>query len=198
MMQDIAEAISIGDLDVLRARSMEVPALTVNQRLDKVRGDTLLTWACRHNQAAVVEWLLEEGADVGAKIMSDGCPNALCIACARGYIDCARVLLDGEAAFDLKALTVVGAKRGEGTFLAQNGAMALLAASWFGHTECVKLLSSYGASREACDYAHRFSTRMPYHEQREMHAKRTVRRPGSPGSRTASPLPCRRSGSPGL
>jgi hypothetical protein len=43
-----------GDLAALRA----MPALDLKARLETERGDTPLTWACRHKQAAAARWLL--------------------------------------------------------------------------------------------------------------------------------------------
>ena len=62
-LQTISDAIARGDLAALRS----MPALDVRARLDTEKGDTLLTWACRHKQAAVAQWLLEQGAEVDGK-----------------------------------------------------------------------------------------------------------------------------------
>ena len=54
----LGELVKRGDLDALRA----APVIDLQAHLDTDEGDTLLTWACRHTQAAVVEWLLDQGA----------------------------------------------------------------------------------------------------------------------------------------
>uniref|UniRef100_A0A7R9VLG3 Uncharacterized protein n=1 Tax=Pseudictyota dubia TaxID=2749911 RepID=A0A7R9VLG3_9STRA len=52
---------------------------------------TALIAATRNGHAPVVRFLLEEGADVESR--DDGGNTALLIACAGGYVDCARALL---------------------------------------------------------------------------------------------------------
>ena len=64
--EHLADAVARGDLGALRA----APALDLQEAwrssggLQVEKGDTLLTWACRHKQAAVAQWLLDQGGEV--------------------------------------------------------------------------------------------------------------------------------------
>ena len=55
---DVLDAIARGDIDALRS----APALNPRARLEN--GDTMLIWACRTDQPAVAQWLIERGAKV--------------------------------------------------------------------------------------------------------------------------------------
>ncbi|XP_019338185.1 ankyrin repeat family A protein 2 isoform X3 [Alligator mississippiensis] len=55
-------------------------------------GFTPLMWAAAHGQIAVVEFLLQNGAD--PQILGKGRESALSLACSKGYTDIVKMLLD--------------------------------------------------------------------------------------------------------
>ena len=94
------------------------------------KGDTLLSWACRHGQAAVARWLLDRGADVNGTTATRG-GTALLIACQEGHVNCVQLLCDGGATIELAN---------------SMGATPLFIASRYGNADCVRLLLSLGAT----------------------------------------------------
>ena len=117
----IAKAIKRGDLETLRS----MPGLDVNLRLaDRQHGDTLLTYAATHRQAAVAQWLTERGADVDS-VRTAKKASALIIASCRGTLDVVRVLLDAGANINQRCAL---------------GSTPLIAASSQGQQDVVQLL----------------------------------------------------------
>ncbi|MBZ3873045.1 Ankyrin repeat family A protein 2 [Sciurus carolinensis] len=55
-------------------------------------GFTPLMWAAAHGQIAVVEFLLQNGAD--PQLLGKGRESALSLACSKGYTDIVKMLLD--------------------------------------------------------------------------------------------------------
>ncbi|XP_039398796.1 ankyrin repeat family A protein 2 isoform X5 [Mauremys reevesii] len=91
-------------------------------------GFTPLMWAAAHGQIAVVEFLLQNGAD--AQILGKGRESALSLACSKGYTDIVKMLLD------------CGVDVNEYDW---NGGTPLLYAVHGNHVKCVKILLENGA-----------------------------------------------------
>ncbi|XP_076217603.1 ankyrin repeat family A protein 2-like [Aptenodytes patagonicus] len=91
-------------------------------------GFTPLMWAAAHGQIAVVEFLLQNGAD--PQILGKGCESALSLACSKGYTDIVKMLLD------------CGVDVNEYDW---NGGTPLLYAVHGNHVKCVKILLESGA-----------------------------------------------------
>ncbi|KAM6228212.1 ankyrin repeat family A protein 2-like [Spheniscus humboldti] len=89
---------------------------------------TPLMWAAAHGQIAVVEFLLQNGADL--QILGKGCESALSLACSKGYTDIVKMLLD------------CGVDVNEYDW---NGGTPLLYAVHGNHVKCVKILLESGA-----------------------------------------------------
>ncbi|KAF7250297.1 Ankyrin repeat family A protein 2 [Varanus komodoensis] len=91
-------------------------------------GFTPLMWAAAHGQIAVVEFLLQNGAD--PQILGKGRESALSLACSKGYTDIIKMLLD------------CGVDVNEYDW---NGGTPLLYAVHGNHVKCVKILLEHGA-----------------------------------------------------
>ncbi|KAM6303893.1 ankyrin repeat family A protein 2 isoform 1-T2 [Podargus strigoides] len=91
-------------------------------------GFTPLMWAAAHGQIAVVEFLLQNGAD--PQILGKGRESALSLACSKGYTDIVKMLLD------------CGVDVNEYDW---NGGTPLLYAVYGNHVKCVKILLESGA-----------------------------------------------------
>ena len=100
-MQTVQASIIRGDLEALEVLRSAQPGFDVGAHLDNnEKNDTLLSLACRHNQTAVVEWLLERGADVdGMTCRTDGGggTTAVYISCQFSHANCLRLLLNAGA-----------------------------------------------------------------------------------------------------
>ncbi|KAB1280668.1 Ankyrin repeat family A protein 2 [Camelus dromedarius] len=91
-------------------------------------GFTPLMWAAAHGQIAVVEFLLQNGAD--PQLLGKGRESALSLACSKGYTDIVKMLLD------------CGVDVNEYDW---NGGTPLLYAVHGNHVKCVKTLLENGA-----------------------------------------------------
>ncbi|XP_008054854.1 ankyrin repeat family A protein 2 [Carlito syrichta] len=91
-------------------------------------GFTPLMWAAAHGQIAVVEFLLQNGAD--PQLLGKGRESALALACSKGYTDIVKMLLD------------CGVDVNEYDW---NGGTPLLYAVHGNHVKCVKMLLENGA-----------------------------------------------------
>uniref|UniRef100_A0A8C6CP94 Ankyrin repeat family A protein 2 n=1 Tax=Moschus moschiferus TaxID=68415 RepID=A0A8C6CP94_MOSMO len=91
-------------------------------------GFTPLMWAAAHGQIAVVEFLLQNGAD--PQLLGKGQESALSLACSKGYTDIVKILLD------------CGVDVNEYDW---NGGTPLLYAVHGNHVKCVKMLLENGA-----------------------------------------------------
>ncbi|XP_027945464.1 ankyrin repeat family A protein 2 isoform X4 [Callorhinus ursinus] len=91
-------------------------------------GFTPLMWAAAHGQIAVVEFLLQNGAD--PQLLGKGRESALSLACSKGYTDIVKMLLD------------CGVDVNEYDW---NGGTPLLYAVHGNHVKCVKMLLENGA-----------------------------------------------------
>ena len=135
-------ALAKGDLASLHAllsggRTRGTPlAAQLDARLETEFKDTLLTWAARHGQAEAVRLLLEAGASVGAADCDAA--SALFLACFKGCLECAQLLLHANA--------VVNQAAG-------GGFTPLLIASQECHLDIARLQSSRGRRHLAA--AHR-------------------------------------------
>ncbi|PIO31049.1 hypothetical protein AB205_0006570, partial [Aquarana catesbeiana] len=91
-------------------------------------GFTPLMWAAAHGQIAVVEFLLQNGAD--PQILGKGRESALSLACSKGYTDIVKMLV--ECGVDVNEYD-------------WNGGTPLLYAVHGNHVKCVKILLENGA-----------------------------------------------------
>ncbi|KAE8636008.1 hypothetical protein XENTR_v10002811 [Xenopus tropicalis] len=86
-------------------------------------GFTPLMWAAAHGQIAVVEFLLQNGAD--PQVLGKGRESALSLACSKGYTDIVKMLV--ECGVDVNEYD-------------WNGGTPLLYAVHGNHVKCVKIL----------------------------------------------------------
>ncbi|CAJ0937562.1 unnamed protein product [Ranitomeya imitator] len=91
-------------------------------------GFTPLMWAAAHGQIAVVEFLLQNGAD--PQVLGKGRESALSLACSKGYTDIVKMLV--ECGVDVNEYD-------------WNGGTPLLYAVHGNHVKCVKILLENGA-----------------------------------------------------
>ncbi|XP_050965475.1 ankyrin repeat family A protein 2 isoform X1 [Labeo rohita] len=96
--------------------------------LQDEEGFTPLMWAAAHGQIAVVEFLLQSGAD--PHLLAKGRESALSLACSKGYTDIVRMLID------------CGVDVNEYDW---NGGAPLLYAVHGNHVRCVEILLESGA-----------------------------------------------------
>ncbi|KAJ8400126.1 hypothetical protein AAFF_G00401650 [Aldrovandia affinis] len=96
--------------------------------LQDEEGFTPLMWAAAHGQIAVVEFLLQNGAD--PNILAKGRESALSLACSKGYTDIVKMLID------------CGVDVNEYDW---NGGAPLLYAVHGNHVRCVEILLESGA-----------------------------------------------------
>jgi hypothetical protein len=89
---DLEAAAGVGRLDVVR-RFFESGGLAGATPDQMRRG---FAWACEYGKTAVVEFLLQQGMDIGAKLPNHG-QTALHWAAGSGYPDVVRVLLASGA-----------------------------------------------------------------------------------------------------
>jgi ankyrin repeat protein len=159
-LQRAMEAVKCGDLDALRT----LPALDLRLTLPSTRkGDSLLTWACRHSHSHVVRWLLEQGAAADTPRTSRGA-TALYIASQENSVECVKLLLGAGASVELAAddgdsPLYVACQRGHVAAARlllgggaspdqaqEDGATPLMTASCTGRIDCVRLLCGCGAT----------------------------------------------------
>ncbi|KAG7251519.1 hypothetical protein CRUP_023227, partial [Coryphaenoides rupestris] len=88
--------------------------------LQDEEGFTPLMWAAAHGQIAVVEFLLQNGAD--PNLLAKGRESALSLACSKGYTDIVKMLID-----------------------CGNGGAPLLYAVHGNHVRCVEILLESGS-----------------------------------------------------
>ncbi|XP_028661504.1 ankyrin repeat family A protein 2 [Erpetoichthys calabaricus] len=96
--------------------------------LQDEEGFTPLMWAAAHGQIAVVEFLLQNGAD--PTILAKGRESALSLACSKGYTDIVKMLV--ECGVDVNEYD-------------WNGGTPLLYAVHGNHVRCVEILLENGA-----------------------------------------------------
>ena len=114
---------------------------------DERRGQTALMWAVAEGHAAVVQELIDAGADFRARLTSGFTP--LLLAVREGRIDVARVLLKAGADVN-ETIPVDGPRRrGYGGRLPPAGATALLVAVMNGHFELAAHLLDASANSNA-------------------------------------------------
>jgi len=96
---DLEGAAGVGRLDVVKtffnADGALIPAATPQQMADG------FTWACGYGKTAVVEFLLQRGMDVGAKLQNHG-QTGLHGAATGGYVDTVELLLKWRAPVDAR------------------------------------------------------------------------------------------------
>ncbi|KAK0150675.1 Ankyrin repeat family A protein 2 [Merluccius polli] len=96
--------------------------------LQDEEGFTPLMWAAAHGQIAVVEFLLQNGAD--PNLLAKGRESALSLACSKGYTDIVKMLID------------CGVDVNEYDW---NGGAPLLYAVHGNHVRCVEILLDSGS-----------------------------------------------------
>jgi len=131
LMEDLFDHIRNGDLQAVKKRLQEKPALKAKR--DR-RGSTPLILAAYYNQAEIVEFLLQGGVEVDEKDASGN--TALMGVCFKGYQEVARKLI--EAGADVNTRNAMG-----GT--------CLIFAITFNREDIAKLLIKHGADINAKD-----------------------------------------------
>jgi ankyrin repeat protein len=119
------QAVARGDIDVLGT----LVGLDMEKTLDTENGDTLLTWAARHNQPLAVAWLLARGADIERTTARSGA-SALYIAATLGHFRCAELLCVGGAGVERKP---------------PGREPPLIVACEGGYVKCARVLCNHGA-----------------------------------------------------
>ncbi|MFT7815629.1 ankyrin repeat family A protein 2 [Arapaima gigas] len=114
-----------GEMVFLASRIEQAEAVI---NLQDEEGFTPLMWAAAHGQIAVVEFLLQNGAD--PHILAKGRESALSLACSKGYTDIVKMLID------------CGVDVNEYDW---NGGAPLLYAVHGNHVRCVEILLESGA-----------------------------------------------------
>ena len=112
-------------------------------RKDDRRGQTALMWAAAEGHAAVVELLIEVGADFRARLASGFTP--LLFAVREGHTDVVRALLEAGADVN-ETVPVAGRRSSYGGRLPPGGATPLLLAVMNGHFELAADLLQAGAN----------------------------------------------------
>lgn len=112
-----------GEMMFLASRIEQEAVINVQDE----EGFTPLMWAAAHGQIAVVEFLLQSGAD--AHVLAKGRESALSLACSKGYTDIVRMLID------------CGVNVNEYDW---NGGAPILYAVHGNHVRCVELLLENG------------------------------------------------------
>ena len=125
--------------DAAEAGELEQVTLLVEQGVDKNQiggkyGDTALSAAAKNNHFAVVQYLVEQGADMNKPNTKGAGVAPLHYVCSRGHLEVTRYLLEQGADRD-KATTI--------------GHTPLHLAASHGHLEIAKLLMIYGADLNA-------------------------------------------------
>jgi len=128
---DVFDASRRGDVTALQTAHEADPA-SVNTRDEK--GFTPLILAAYNDQPAVVEFLLQKGADVNAQDRAGN--TALMGVCFKGYKEIAKKLIDGGADVNLRNA---------------NGAPALTFAATFGQLQIAEWLLRNGAQSNLPD-----------------------------------------------
>jgi uncharacterized protein len=113
---------------------------------DDRRGQTALMWAAAEGHAAIVQDLVEAGADIHARVPSGFTP--LLFAVRSGRIDAVRVLLRAGADVN-ETVPVEGRRRGYGGRVPPAGATPLLIAVTNAHYELASILLDAGANPNA-------------------------------------------------
>ncbi|XP_061554800.1 ankyrin repeat family A protein 2 isoform X1 [Phycodurus eques] len=113
-----------GEMVFLASRIEQETVINVQDE----EGFTPLMWAAAHGQIAVVEFLLQNGAD--PNLLAKGRESALSLACSKGYTDIVKMLID------------CGVDVNEYDW---NGGAPLLYAVHGNHIRCVELLLESGA-----------------------------------------------------
>ena len=122
---DMFDACRRGDIALVKKLHQQYPE---SIHLEDHKGYTPLIIAVYNNSTEVVDFLLQQGANLGSQDVSGN--NALMGVCFRGYKELAKKLL--EAGAD------VNQRNG-------SGATALTFAATFGHLEIAELLLQHGA-----------------------------------------------------
>ena len=113
---------------------------------DERRGQTALIWAAAEGHAAVVQTLIDAGADFRTRLLSGFTP--LLFAVREGRIDVVRALLKAGADVN-ETVPVEGRRRGYGGRLPSAGASPLLVAVMNAHFELAAQLLDAGANPNA-------------------------------------------------
>ncbi|XP_041101885.1 ankyrin repeat family A protein 2-like isoform X1 [Polyodon spathula] len=113
-----------GEMVFLPSRIEQEPVINLQDE----EGFTPLMWAAAHGQIAVVEFLLQNGAD--PNVLAKGRESALSLACSKGYTDIMKMLID------------CGVDVNEYDW---NGGAPLLYAVHGNHVRCVEVLLESGA-----------------------------------------------------
>ena len=130
-MEDLYNAALAGDLERV--------TLLLEHGADKnqtggIFGETALSAAADNNHLTVVQYLVEQGADMNKGNAKGGRLTPLHYACSSGHLDVARYLLEQGADRDKAA---------------RDGMTSLHHAARNGHLETAKLLMAYGADLNA-------------------------------------------------
>jgi len=136
-MEDLCDACNRGDLG--KIRTLAEQGVNLNGQCQwAVIGMTPLTCAAQRGRFDVVQWLLDNGADVNLKDKNGHSPLFAAVRCPTGY---------GRAEFCMKIIEIVLKRGADPNVPDLLGDTPLMEAQKEGRLDKVKLLIRYGAQK---------------------------------------------------
>ncbi len=136
----LADAALNGDLEQVKTL-IEKEGVDINAK-ESEAGATALMWASGYKELEVVQYLINKGADINAKI--DNGRTALMWASMKGHLEVVKALVEGKS-----GLLSMFSKGADINAKTNYGETALILASMKGHLEVVKYLINKGADINA-------------------------------------------------
>jgi ankyrin repeat protein len=97
---DLEAAAGVGRLDIVKSFFKDDGSLRPTATQKEMKAG--FAWACEFGRTAVVEYLLQRGVEVGAKLNQEGGETGLHWAAYEGHADIVRLLLERGAPVDVK------------------------------------------------------------------------------------------------